>query len=120
MKANHLVMWCVDKKKIESIRHKEDDTVWNVETLSESVKRDMGYHNCTRIHAASGYGCAFLDGNLSQIILDLTKYKPYLKFKFHPAGDLDRVGAVFEKMREGAQLPDMEMVLDTSIENFLG
>ena len=116
--AEHIVIWHIDKGRIESDSQEEGNTGWNVETLSERVQRDLKFYNCSRIHSVNGYGCAFLDGNLSDIILDLAKYPSCLKFRVRPASDPNQVGLVFEKMKEGAQPLDMDTVLGTSVENF--
>lgn len=118
MMPEHLVIWFIDRAKIESHERQKSGPGWSVEALSERVRQDFKYYNCRRMHAVNGYGCAFLEGNLSEIMLDLMKYQPYLKFKFHPAEDPDQVGLIFEKLKEGFQVPDMHAILGTSIEGF--
>lgn len=117
MPATHIVMWYIDRERIASERQLGGCAALSVDSLSQGVRWDLGYYNCSRIHSANGYGCAFVEGKLSEILLDLLKYKPYLKFKFHPASDLDQVAVVFEKFKERVQLPDMETVLDVFIQD---
>jgi hypothetical protein len=117
MTAIHMVMWYIDREKIASERQLGGCAALSVDSLSQGVRWDLGYYNCSRIHSANVYGCAFVEGKLSEILLDLLKYKPYLKFKFHPANDLDQVAVVFEKFKESFQLPDMGTVLDAVIED---
>lgn len=118
MEPEHLVIWHIDRAKIEMHQRRNKDSAWSVEALAESVKQDFRYYRCRRIHAVNGYGCAFLEGNLSNIMMDLMKYRPYLRFKFLPAQDPDRVGLIFERMKEGLPVPDMHAILGTSIEGF--
>ena len=116
--AEHLVVWHIDKGKIESGLQGDGAAIWSVESLSERVQRDLSYYRCSRIHAVNGYGCALLDGNLSSIMLDLAKYPPCLRFQVRPSTDLSQVGVMLEKMRQGAvqNTPDMEHVAQYSID----
>lgn len=115
MKIGHIVIWYIDKRGLGSDEAEQRQDDWSVETLPEGIARDLKYYNCSRIHSVNGYGCAFLEGNLSDIIRDLSKYPPCLKFRVRPSTDSQEVGIIFEKIKEGVQLPDMDAVLETSL-----
>ena len=117
MAAKYLVIWLIDKGQVESARQRKGESVPDVEMLSENVKREIRSYNCIRFHAVNGYGCAFLDGKLRDIMLDLQKYRPFLSFKFLPVEDISRVGELFEKMKEREPSFGMETVLGSSLEN---